>query len=122
MPRFARLLLRGTQKCSENGRDKQEKSELKRSNGKIRDKKALQATSSDCQRLHTFSLREKGTGVFIGKRATSIYIRVTSTHLGKVGEIGTVLLYICLRLPFVSLDFIEAWNEDFACVHLHQTK
>ena len=29
-------------------------------------------------------------------------------------------LYICLRLPFISLDFIRCGNEDFTCVHLHQ--
>ncbi|TYK38753.1 hypothetical protein FNJ59_08240 [Bacteroides pyogenes] len=39
MPRFAGLLLRGTEKCSENGRDKREKSERNRSKTKSREGK-----------------------------------------------------------------------------------
>ena len=122
MPRFVSLLLRDTQKCSENGRGKQEKSEFKRSNGKIGYKNGSAINFIGLPTSAYFFLKREGAGVFIGKRATSIYIRVTSTHLGKVGEIGTALLYICLRFPAVSLDFIKAWDEDFACVHLHQTK
>jgi len=61
MPRFARLLLRGTQKCSENGRDKREKSERTRSKSKNREENGL---ASDFIGLptsaHFFFERERG--------------------------------------------------------------
>ena len=38
----------------------------------------------------------------------------------KGGETGGLCLYICLRFPAVSLDFIGSWNKDFARIHLHR--
>lgn len=50
----------------------------------------------------------------------SHHIEATSTHLEKRGETGGLCLYICLRFPAVSLDFIGSWNKDFARIHLHR--
>ena len=47
-------------------------------------------------RSHKYTLREKGV------------------------ETGGLCLYICLRFPAVSLDFIGSWNKDFARIHLHR--
>lgn len=120
LPRLVCLLLRGAEKCSENGWDKQEKWDKNAQKERTARRTDRKPTSSDCQSLHPFSSDERGASVFIGRRATSYHIRATSTHLEKRGGTGDLCLYICPRLPYVSLAFIGVGNKDFDCVYLHQ--
>ncbi|WP_270769863.1 hypothetical protein [Parabacteroides merdae] len=81
-----------------NRRNRNKNAQKKRTERRM----APQQTSSDCQSLHLFSSDERGTSVFIDKRATSYRIEATSTHLDKGGWNGWFTL---VHLPATSCRF-----------------
>ena len=114
VPRFVFLLLRGTEKCSENGRYNQGKSGRKRSKGANGEENgSIKATSSDCQSLHPFSSSKRGAFLFIDTRATSYHIKATSTHLEKRRWNRRLVLVHLPRTSCCFPCFHRGWEQGF---------